>query len=224
MEDAAVYVPNDHDERNETYAVLSGTVMRYRSLVDGSVRLEIDLHGGLAELAELGLDHGVHVAIARLADTARQVQQYGQYAKALRLSGFFHQPDVWRALGSDEQYMGWLRMQRCHVRNDCRGDVVAAHVRRVSRGSGTGVKPKYSAIPLCDYHHQLQHQHGESVLMPRASWEAAADHYLLEWGWQMLKSHLGVASMRDASPAHVVEWARSRDVARHLPAIYRMNA
>ncbi|HET9680327.1 MAG TPA: hypothetical protein VFP95_07195 [Gammaproteobacteria bacterium] len=223
-ETSALYVPNDHDTGEQDAAVLSGTVMRFRSLVDGSVRVEIDLHGGLAELAALGMEHGTHVAVARLSDLATATTKYGQYAKALRLSGFFYQPEVWPAIGKDEHYRAWLAQQRCHMARGCAGDVVAAHVRRVGRGSGTGIKPGYSAVPLCDKHHQLQHQKGESALMAKVNWDAAADKYLLEWGWETLRTHLGVGSMRDASPAAVVEWARSRDVAQFLPAIYRMAA
>lgn len=111
-ESSAEYIPNDHERPDDEISALSGNVVRYRSLVDGSVRIEIDLHGGLAELASMGLDHGTNVAIARLSALAAPGRQYGHYAKALRLSGFFFEPEVLRALGPDARYLEWLTQQQ----------------------------------------------------------------------------------------------------------------
>ena len=65
-------------------------------------------------------------------------------------------------LGTDEHFLDWLRQQDCAIHSeDCQGQTVPAHVRRVGKGAGVGIKPAFSAIPLCQYHHEQQHQKGE---------------------------------------------------------------
>lgn len=94
---------------------------------------------------------------------------YGEYARELHRLGWWWQPGVLEAIGTDAQFLEWIRRQPCAAAHlgGCDGDVVAAHVRRIANGAGTGIKPNnYSAIPLCHKHHALQHQHGESALVP----------------------------------------------------------
>ena len=46
------------------------------------------------------------------------------------------------------------------------GKCVACHVRRANN-SGTSYKPLYSAVPLTNDQHQLQHQQGEMAMVER---------------------------------------------------------
>lgn len=150
-------------------------------------------------------------------------QTYGDHARALKLSGFTRTPDVWRALGTDADFLSWLRKQDCAARGqgECGGDVVAAHVRRIADGAGMGLKPEYSAIPLCDVHHRHQHQHGESALGGKDWFDRQRMHYVSEWAWTRLRAALGVESLRDASPEVVRQWAEAKGVERYLPVGYR---
>jgi hypothetical protein len=98
---------------------------------------------------------------------------------------------------------------------------VAAHVRRVRWGAGTGHKPKYAAIPLCHYHHQLQHQKGESALAPREWWDARCIAYVSEWAWGALKATLGYEHWNQVPPDVLAAWAEENGVAQYLPMPYR---
>lgn len=64
---------------------------------------------------------------------------------------------------SDAAFLAWLRQQpSClSTRDPCE----ACHVRRVSRGSGMGIKPQFSAVPLTMEEHRYQHQKGELAVI-----------------------------------------------------------
>lgn len=99
---------------------------------------------------------------------APESKPYGAKTALLHKAGFFLNPMVLKHIGSDAQFLEWIRTQPCAASHlgDCEGDVVAAHVRRIANGAGMGIKPdNYSAIPLCHKHHMLQHQKGESALV-----------------------------------------------------------
>jgi hypothetical protein len=150
---------------------------------------------------------------------------YGEAAKLLRLSGFCRKPEVWRALGKDADFLAWLRSQPCAAPRmgapgPCAGDIVAAHVRRIANGAGTGIKPPYSAIPLCDHHHREQHAAGESCLAPRDVWDATRMRAIESWAWERLRGALGVSSMAEADPVAVRRWAESHNVTGLLPDGY----
>jgi hypothetical protein len=98
----------------------------------------------------------------------------------------------------DAEFLDWIRAQPSCVSGlfseyvDGQGRCVAAHVRRASN-AGTGHKPLFSAVPLTDEEHKLQHQHGEHGLLCltrpgqwtrllAAQWfEEQAKHYLGKW-------------------------------------------
>jgi len=103
------------------------------------------------------------------------------------VSGYEHLLDRARAKGSDKEFLDFIRRQPSaysgrfsEYLEDGTGRCVAAHVRRASN-SGTGMKPKYSAIPLCDDEHRLTHQRGEQALMPTGWFDEQAKRYLLLW-------------------------------------------
>jgi hypothetical protein len=124
----------------------------------------------------LGMIHQhVAVAFAEVEEGApkktdeKETKPFGKFAAELYRIGWFFNQKVLEAIGTDEEYLVWLRSQPCAASHlgDCEGDVVAAHVRRIANGAGTGIKPTFSAIPLCSKHHALQHSAGESAIAPR---------------------------------------------------------
>lgn len=94
---------------------------------------------------------------------AMEAQEVGEFWRKIHVSGVIPALVRTGALGSDSDYLAWLRTRKCH---NCRAEppCEAAHVRRVHLGSGTGIKPPYSAVTLCSRCHRLQHQHGEMAL------------------------------------------------------------
>ncbi|HVC17685.1 MAG TPA: hypothetical protein VNE18_10330 [Rhodanobacter sp.] len=152
---------------------------------------------------------------------------FGDYAKALRQAGFCRCPDVWRAAGTDAEFRAWIQRQPSWVSGNFseyvegEGRCVAAHVRRVADGAGTGHKPEYACVPLTDAEHQHQHQQGESALAPEADWDKARIEYVEQWCWDTVKTALGEDSMATVEPARLLAWAKERGVDRYLPPCYR---
>ena len=180
--------------------------------------------------------HSVGVAFADVENASRgtlnkshEVSQkpknFGTDAKALRLSSFFRTPAVWEQVGTDEEFLDWVRSQPCSVCDDYdylddgRKVTEAAHVRRVANGAGTGIKPRSSAIPLCHKHHVLQHAKGEAEL--NLDFTIKRMEAVRKWGWMTLKKQLGYESWKDVPPHVLKAWATEHNVSQYLPIKYR---
>lgn len=196
---------------------IQGTRKAIKEMADGTLRIQIDIEPrDKKQFHELFPEIDTPVAIAPLVPVAEGVASviakhgqglYGQQAKELRLSSFFRRPEVWRAVGTDQQFLDWIKTQDCAANRPHNGDIVPAHVRRVAGGAGIGIKPDYSAIPLCDAHHQLQHQKGESEIAPREWWDQKRIEYLVKWCWETLKKDLGYNSWSEVPPWIMLQWA-----------------
>ena len=229
-------------------SAISGTRKSAKELADGTLRVSIDIEPrDKAQFHALFPEIDMPIAIAPLVPVTEGLQQseswpgdivhtegaavdqvmesygkYGQQAKELRLSSFFRRPDVWRAVGSDQEFLDWLKTQDCAaIGMPHNGSIVPAHVRRVANGSGTGIKPEYSAIPLCNHHHSLQHLQGESVIGQREWWDKKRIEYLVKWCWWSLKGQFGYTTWSDVPPVDVVIWASDNDVYSYLPDCYK---
>lgn len=221
---------------------IKGTRKALKEMADGTLRVQIDIEPNYkAEFHKLFPDIDMSVAIApmipvaegfreisnnsgaaadvvydRYLSTSAEPGGFGHLARELRLSSFFRRPQVWRAVGTDQEFLDWLKTQHCAASVTMGyghgGDVAAAHVRRVANGSGTGIKPEYSAIPLCDTHHAAQHSLGESMIGDREWWDKKRIEYLQRWCWLKLKADLGYASWTEVPPSRLYEWAKQNDV------------
>jgi len=222
---------------DEPLAIM-GHVVKHRSMADGTLRVEVDLFTPDDQTYERAVTRvarvGAALALARLSDEAASSHQaagvtredrgeYGQYAKELHRNGFFAAPRVWEAAGPDSNFLDWLTHQGCALADHggCQGDVVAAHYRRVSRGSGTGHKPPYSAIPLCDRHHRLQHDQGYSALGDQDWWEKASVDYPAAWAKKSIKEGFGVDHLSQIEPGEFRAWAQANGLSVYLPRAYR---
>lgn len=220
----------ENRETEKAIVAIAGQLMGYRTLADGTLRLTVDLSEVESRNFHKLFEVHMQVAVAPMDAVAMQraiedkhEQDYGNYARALRLSIFFGIPEVWKATGSDEQFLAFVRTQKCIARSGepCHGDVIAAHVWRLRDGFGKGVKGPYAAVPLCDYHHRLQHNNGEKAIGGRAYMEKAVQGTRVAWVWSEIKDDIGVASMRDADPKKVYAWCERRNIAHHLPAAFK---
>lgn len=158
---------------------------------------------------------------------------YSEQAKSLWLSSFFRNPKIWQAIGTDQQYLDWLKNQKCSIDDKKygphEGDVVPMHVRRVKAGdditgAGTGIKPQYSAIPGCNHHHDMQHNDGESAVGGKEMYDRLRIKYLQRWAWERLTALMGVESMAQVKPIKVFEWAKDHQIERYLPFEYSLAA
>ncbi len=84
-----------------------------------------------------------------------------------------------RHKATDRPYLDWLRTKPCcHCGEPPPSD--PAHVRLGGR-AGVGMKPLFSAVPLCHRCHARQHQRSHSDLMPADEWLRLADRFLVAW-------------------------------------------
>lgn len=152
------------------------------------------------------------------------IENFGDYARELMLhSDWMGNPKVWAQIGTDDDYLEWCRDQKCaHCGKAPRSE--AAHVRRIANGAGTGIKPPFSAIPLCTEDHGAQHQHGESAIGGKDKVDKMRLEHVKRWAWETMREIFDVESMREVNPADVLAWAKDRGIERHLPVIYREAA
>lgn len=83
---------------------------------------------------------------------------------------------------NDSKYLAWLRTLPCAVCNAFPPSQ-ACHVRLGGRG-GIGIKPLFSAVPLCANHHMAQHGKGHESIMNTDAWLKLADDYLRTFSQQ----------------------------------------
>ena len=207
-----------------------------KEMADGTLRVQFDVEpNDRKAFLNMFPDNGDPMAVARLdPETIRRHQQetafaepekktkgeHGSFAKWLVQSGFFRKPDVWAFLGSDKRFLEWLKLQECAFtnapdRHD--GDIVPAHVRRIADGAGTAVKPKYSAIPLCNKHHNQQHQHGESHLGGKEWFDRQRIIWVEKWARDVLRERAGVDSLTKLSPYHLESVMRESGINVNIP-------
>ena len=99
-------------------------------------------------------------------------------------------------MNTDKDFQAWVRRQPSCVSGcfsewqDGEGRCEFAHVRRVARGSGVGIKPPFSGVPLTHKEHAMQHRRGEAYVLAAngivtddaAAWFARmANQYLEAW-------------------------------------------
>lgn len=217
-------------------AALVGYTGKLETLSDNSVKLVVYFNEPERDkaLKMLGV-HGTSIAVALLdpekaTSTGERsaTAPYGHEAKRLRQSSFFRSPDVWPYIGSDTAFLEWIESRGICVaksKTPCDGQIVSAHIRRVKEGAGTGIKPKYCAVPMCHWHHSEQHQHGESAVGGKEYLDRQRIMFVEEWAWQTLKSILGYDHWTEVPPRVLLEWVQteteSGQLIKYLPEEYR---
>ncbi len=121
-------------------SAIQGTISKFSSLADGTIRLQVDVHHRYAsEALDLLCEVGATVAVARLVEeqteqarydsvtttgSGRQVDEepapaarkdplVGTVMAHFYKSGFFQSPKVLKSLGKDAEFLQWLRLQVC---------------------------------------------------------------------------------------------------------------
>ena len=222
-------------QMSEDKVIVEGTISRHRTLKDGSLVIEIEVHTPeSAQRFFRGMtgEPAIPVVVARMSDQAARESLdspgWPKYAHILWQQGFFRNPAVQAVAGTDEQFLEWIRGQKSAVSGRMDQAVgkdgysveercQAAHVRRSGR-SGVGMKPKYMAIPLTASEHALQHSKGESALMPREEFERKAVDYGARWCKEQIKADMGYASFSDVPHSEFLDWARAHEVIQHVPS------
>lgn len=143
----------------------------------------------------------------------------GLLANRMHRAGYFRNPRLWRAMErcgiyTQAEHKEFVQQRPCCAPDlaysgadtfgygPCGGDVVMHHVRSAAN-SGTGIKPEHwYGVPLCHNHHQQAH----SAAMSREATDTLmvlAINFTAVQVKEAMKSHLGLASLRDITPALV---------------------
>lgn len=160
-----------------------------------------------------------NVAVAILNTPSATDGGYGALAQKLYQSSFFLTEKVFAKIGTDDEYLAWLRAQPCAFCKAMSSE--AAHVRRINTGAGVGCKPQYSAIPMCHDCHMMQHNKGESALGGKEKFDMLRAKYLKKWGWEILKNILGYDSWSKVTPEKLQQWAKDNAIYEFLPNCYK---
>lgn len=160
-----------------------------------------------------------------LPQSADQKGPHGKYVRDLMMSGIFNKHEVLEHIGTDADFQTYVREQPSCISKQ--GPCVYAHVRRANN-SGTGIKPKYSGVPLTQEEHQIQHNNGERVLLnvsivnPEGPWmvddakawfDARAERYRRDYATIALAYDLwGYTSRAQVPPQEWRDWFKSIDV------------
>lgn len=224
---------------DERPAILIVTRRPAKEMADGTLRVQIDVEpNDRRQFLDMFPDNGDPIAVAALEREAVRAHQnktafaepekvskgdHGKFAQWLVQSGFFRMPKLWAFLGTDDEFLEWLKSQRCAYtsapdRHD--GDVVPAHVRRIADGAGTAIKPTYSAIPLCNKHHLQQHQHGEDHLGGKEWFDRQRIKWLEDWSRERLKDLAGIESLTQLTPYHLESVLRGSKINVNIPTEY----
>lgn len=213
------------------HSAVTGTRKQIKEMADGTIRVSIDVDPDCKKLfmTEFGeIDTKVAIALMKSESRVRQEKEdSGKMAQALHVSGFFLAPLVCMALGSDDQFLSWIKEHDFSATGKAElidDQIVPAHVRRVANGSGTGIKPPYSAIPLLNSEHQLQHQKGESAIAPREQWDKWRNQYLTDWCKSRMYQIFGIETLKDLDQFEFNRWARENNVIQHVPVMWRKVA
>ena len=226
-----------NDEFEEEPVAIMGSSSKCSTLADGTLRVQVDVRPQDSKRAfELFGTPGAAIAMARLTDEVAVEEDrpkastkgpYGNYARDLMKSGFFRCPAVWAGCGTDADYLDWVKRQPSALSGDFSewhddGEAysIPAHVRRVENGSGTAIKPPYSAIPLTNEEHQRTHLHGDSAIGSETWWEQNRVKYVSDWAWTALKEKLGFESYTLIPPGRIVSWANLHQCEQYLPRIF----
>jgi hypothetical protein len=194
-----------------------------RTLADDTLRLTIDVEPrDAAEAFRYFGQRGVHGAIALLADNQELTPEVPSWSAELHRRNFFCADTVLRALGLESEYKSWIEAQPCancgkQDYDGPDGRCTYAHVRRAGQ-AGTGYKPPYRAIPLCDTCHHKQHQHGESAL--EVDFDKALGGYLNRWGHDRLREALG-GKLKEIPFDTFLAWAEKNELEDVLPSTLR---
>lgn len=224
-------------DEEEPLAIM-GSTSSLKTMADGSLRIAIDVSPKESKPAfQLFGTPGTAVALAVIKNEvavehdrpkADLKTEFGEYARSLKLSDFFRTPAVWKAVGTDKEYLEWVKHQKSarsgiysEHHDDGNAYCVPAHVRRVEHGAGTGIKPPYSAIPLTNAEHKMSHDRGDSAIGSEDWWARMRIKYVSDWCWVTLKEHRGYDSWADMPPGILVDWCSENGLLNYLPNAYR---
>ena len=172
--------------------------------------------------------------------------EHGKYWQGVIAHGTFNAPPVLEAIGTDEDFLHWIRKQPsclsgAHDWDELNGEGrnEPAHVRRISEGAGEGTKPDYYCVPMTHAEHFLQHQSGETACLnlhgPKKrgadpgsyneaeafEWfEKKAQHYRTEWASQTLAETLGFERRSKCPPKNVEAWTQLWDLCKYFPKTF----
>jgi hypothetical protein len=179
----------------------------------------------IVDKAQEILDRGTELGRALGGTEDECDNSAGKLMQQFYRNGFFHAGPVLTALGPDSNFLQWCRGQLvcwgCSATGVEDNPIQAAHYRKVAAGAGTGIKPPYSALPLCRKCHLKQHDKGYSAVATIEIWEGWVAKSRQEWGHQRLREVFGTTSMRAVPQAMLTDWMKEHELEKLIPKDFR---
>ena len=239
--------------------LVQGTLAKFQSLVDGTVRIIVDTHTPSEAMALLQAGVGQAVVVAPLTEHLQEVRDidaketrpeavrqapvpdnkglYSKHANALFKHGFFHNPAVYTAAGTAEQYASWIKTQPCvvHGAKGCPAEnyedgqlfVDPTHVPVTDFEHGIesramAIKKRYAIVSMCHTLHAKQHQDGHCAVADDDQWALWAAEQRCQWAAETIKAQIGCEHWFDISPDELIHWCMRHGVpVALLPKLYR---
>ena len=139
--------------------------------------------------------YGVFTPETDEAESEPEKPKEKSFYKELFRLGWFNNPNILKAFGTDKSYQDFVRTQTSCVSGQ--SPVEFAHVRRIQNGAGTGIKPDYSGVPLTHEEHMKQHNEGESAIGGREFLDKELVKHRQAWIKSIIYKHFGVTSLSD---------------------------
>ena len=209
---------------SDTPTALWGIRRTARELVDGTIRVQIDIDPkNRKTFNELLGEIDMPVALAPLAPEAVQTQEFAAnerksemprertLAQQLHIDGYFRNPKLWRALHDYGVYTvhdhkQWVSSQDCIVRgaiSPCRGDVVLHHCTSAAiQAAGAQLQPDapnkvphWYGVPLCHEHHRNWLHQGIAKREDKDRLLTEAVAIMSHQAKHAMKTHMGLDSL-----------------------------
>ena len=209
---------------SETPTALWGIRRTARELVDGTIRVQIDIDPkNRKTFNELLGEIDMPVALAPLKQEAISETEAGvrgpnfsgrTLAQKLHIDGYFNNRRFWQALHDHgvytlQNHKAWIELRDCAVRGElntpCHGDVVLHHC--TSAGiSAAGAKlqpenpnkvPHWYGVPLCHEHHRNWLHQGIATREDKERLFRLAVQLIAEQSKLAMKRYIGLDSLKD---------------------------
>ncbi len=87
--------------------------------------------------------------------------------------------------GTDKEFLAWVSHQPSVIDGNFNqynpNRNIACHVREISIGSGMGIKPPFSAVPMTNEQHRMQTLYGYNYFHPMSWWKKKRDWMVAQW-------------------------------------------
>lgn len=146
----------------------------------------------------------------------KKIKEYGDAMNALKLSGFFKQPNVWKAIGTEEEYIDYIKNEKCLFHNHQCYDIQAFKM------NNEDVR-HYAYVPLCIKHAEQAKNDINSIPGGIKCLNMRHSILIYEWAMKKLTDILGYdePNLYVLNPSKVLFWAIENKLNVYIPTSFK---